>query len=256
MKFSKIQLNHFLENGLLYTGIKTQSSTLYKKYLNEFLKRQNSYKEKFLQKNINYAFDGYSYKGQKDSTNQYPEDQVFTYVWSDFSDNKPHAKEILKLRSTYKKDIELISKIEYALLRDINQTILEFYQKNIGHTLSFNFYPSCTLKHTTARLSEHPDISLITIFPFGIDQEFVYQTKDKQWKVLNSTDEIICFSGYLLEQLTGIKALKHKVDGHKYHYKKRYSFAFFSVPTPESIFTLKNKKISGKMYYDQYLSLF
>ena len=48
MKFSKIQLNHFLENRLLYTGIKTQSSTLYKKHLNEFLKRQNSYKEKDL----------------------------------------------------------------------------------------------------------------------------------------------------------------------------------------------------------------
>ena len=129
--------------------------------------------------------------------------------------------------------------------------------------VSCNYYPAqnnfdCSAAENT-RLSAHPDVSLITIFPFGVDGDLEYQTADGSWKTMTPTDRIIGFSGYLMELATdgNIKALNHRVKLSKNRNSERFSFAFFSLSFPDAqLSTLDEETISGKEYFEKYLELF
>ena len=129
--------------------------------------------------------------------------------------------------------------------------------------VSCNYYPAQNNFHRSAaentRLSAHPDVSLITIFPFGVDGDLEYQTADDSWKTMVPNDHIVGFSGYLMELATDgkIKALNHRVRLSKNKNSERFSFAFFSLPFPEAqLSTLEEGTISGKEYFEKYLELF
>lgn len=62
-----------LKNGYFQTNQLIEKNPIEKSFI-EFIQQDDSYKNKFLQKHYTYGFDGYSYMGQEDSTNQYPHD--------------------------------------------------------------------------------------------------------------------------------------------------------------------------------------
>ena len=59
-----------LKNGYFRTNICLQNKLIDSAF-KEFMSQDISYRKQFTQKNYNYAFDGYSFLGQVDSTNQY-----------------------------------------------------------------------------------------------------------------------------------------------------------------------------------------
>ena len=218
-----------------------------------FLSRSEEYKAKFLQTRFNARFEGYSFMGQEDSANQYADDQLYTYVMSDYFDSKLHPDEFQLLFEEQEQLIPKIAAIERQLLSQLLPELLDFFDRHIAHSLSANFYPSGGT--SSLRLTEHPDGSLLTVFPFGMDEEFSFEAPDGSWQRIQKTDEIVCFSGYLLECMTGIKALNHKVEKEGPQ-QDRFSFAYFSVPKPESTFQTTQGLLSAERYFEKYLALF
>ena len=215
--------------------------------------REDSYRKAYLQKNFGYCFEGYSYQGQKDSTNQGEDDQVHTYVIFDFFEENRHAS---GMRLNVLGSIEIVTFIhalEIKLLTCIAPDLLQLLEDS-GHMLSTNYYPKVEYS-ATLRLTEHPDISLFTCFPFGIDSDFKYQLNNGEWQQLKNPNQIIIFSGYLLESLTSIKVLNHKVES-KQTDQERFSFAYFSIPKPNTTLVIGNKKVTSEEYFTRYLSLF
>ena len=140
--------------------------------------------------------------------------------------------------------------------------MLAFYQEHIGHMISCNYYPPTqpldSSSNDNNRLSEHTDVSLFTIFPFGFDSDFYFQNEKGEWVNIKPTDDIIVFPGYLLECFTQgkWKALNHKVSLPKNRRNERFSFAYFSLPYPKRKFKIGKKKYSSESYFEQYLNLF
>lgn len=250
---SQTQLDYFKEVGIWYTGVPAMDSSSHIASLKRFLSKPEDYKQKFLQKEFDYAFEGYSFLGQEDSLNQGEEDKVFTYVLSDFFDSNRHPIEFHDLISSQKEIIRQVSTLERSLIKSIDENLLSFFENQLGHMLSANFYPPTD--YSNLRLTAHPDVSFLTVFPFGIDKEFQFELSDGTWQSVKHTNEIIVFSGYLLESVTGIKALNHKVEK-KGKQDERFSFAYFSVPKPSQQFKIKNEIVSSEDFFARYLSLF
>ncbi|MEM6644387.1 MAG: 2OG-Fe(II) oxygenase family protein [Bacteroidota bacterium] len=251
---SQSQQDHFLKTGIWYTGIPRLDSSVHQSCYQDFLARAPAYKSRFLQTNFNSFFEGYSFMGQEDSANQYAEDRLYTYVISDYFDATRHAAEFAPLINEQQKLIHIISELEKEIVSALFPSLFDFYNLCISHSLSTNFYPAGD--HGKQRLSPHPDGSLFTVFPFGIDEEFQYQNSMGSWCTIAQTDQIICFSGYLLELMSGFKALNHQVvkEGPQ---NARFSFAYFSIPRPDcTVTTIRGQKISTAEYYSKYLSLF
>ncbi len=254
--FNQSQLSHFRKYGILYTGIDPLSPAKHKVALKEFIEREDSYKNQFLQKEFGYGFEGYSYLGQTDSSNQGAEDLVSTYVMSDFFDPERHPAEMQQITKRSRKVIDKISRIETVLLNHIDLKLVRFHHIHLGHMLSANYYPPVEGLSGRPRLTSHPDVSLLTVFPFGLDREFIFETPEGEWIEIEDPNQIICFAGYLLEQLTDIKALNHKVRLTEDSKKERFSFAYFSIPKPGEQFTVDGKLFSSEDYFARYLSLF
>lgn len=250
---SESQINYFKEFGIWYTGLPVLDRSQHVLALQSFLSRPESYKSAFLQTKLDTIFEGYSYLGQSDSVNQVSDDLLYTYVLSDFFDQARHPKEFASLFEGQKELIETISILERLLLSSIYPELLSFYDDKIGHSLSANYYPAG--HESGVRLTAHPDGSLLTVFPFGMDQEFKYERPDGSWRTVEKTNEIICFSGYLLECLTDIKALNHKVEKPGPQ-SERFSFAYFSIPRPAESFLLNHETVSSEAFFARYLSLF
>lgn len=253
-----------MEDGIFKTDIPVVSDHLLKACFRTFLEQTDSYRKSHLQKNYGYAFDGYSYYGQQDSSNQAYDDLLETFVLSNFFPADKYPTEFSAFfKSEWTSLLKLITSIENRILSTFqNPQLLEIHS-NIGHMVSCNHYPAQQqFDHTAAentRLSAHPDVSLLTIFPSGIDGDLQYETPDGLWKSISKTDKIIGFSGYLMERATDgkVKALNHRVKLSENRNKERFSFAFFSLPFPESPLTFKGQQpISGKEYFEQYLNLF
>jgi len=247
------QLDYFKEVGIWYTGIPSLDASIHTSSFKRFLSREEEYKRTFLQSKLNYAFDGYSFFGQEDSLNQGADDKVFTYVLSDFFEPSKQPQEFWPLLKAQVDIIDQIAELEKELLDKINPQLHSFFENQIGHMLSANYYPPNNLNGL--RLTSHPDVSLITVFPFGMDEQFQFEMPEGSWQTIGKTDEVICFSGYLLECMTGIKALNHKVekDGDQ---DERFSFAYFSIPRPNQKLDLEKEKITSEVYFTRYLSLF
>jgi len=250
---SQSQVDYFKEVGIWYTGVPAMDSTVHLSSLRSFLNREEDYKAKFLQTKFNQGFEGYSFMGQEDSANQYADDQLFTCVISDYVDQSVHAAEFAALFQAQEKLIPQIASLEVELLSGLSEDLLSFYHQNIAHSLSANFYPAGG--SSSLRLTAHPDGSLLTVFPFGMDKEFQFELPDGSWQTVEKTGEIAIFSGYLMECMTDIKSLNHKVEKQGAH-EERFSFAYFSIPSPGCSFQTNQGQMTTESYFKRYLSLF
>ncbi|MFY0650953.1 MAG: 2OG-Fe(II) oxygenase family protein [Cyclobacteriaceae bacterium] len=253
-----------VEDGIFKTNIPAFSDQLLKNCFRSFLDQSEAYRKSHLQKNYGYAFDGYSYYGQKDSSNQAYDDLLETFVFSNFFPKEKYPKEFYHFLTTeWQQVLDVVSKTEEKIISAFNTLLLSKIYKSIGHMVSCNYYPAQKqFNHAAAentRLSAHPDVSLITIFPFGIDGELEFETADGSWKSLPPFKHVVGFSGYLSELATdgAQKALNHRVRLSSNINKERFSFAFFSLPFPKQNIKLPSEKIlTGKAYFKKYLQLF
>ncbi|MEO9571132.1 MAG: 2OG-Fe(II) oxygenase family protein [Polaribacter sp.] len=243
------------------TSIKKSNDESLKKAFKRFLERPTEYRKEFLQTHYDYVFDGYSYLGQKDSKNQYETDLLHSFVLSKFTTNQKFPKEFQSfLTNEWKPIVAKVKEIELEVIKQLNiPDLKDFYTDTIGHMVSCNYYPKINRKVETAklRLSKHKDVSLFTVFVFGVANGFSYENSLNEKLNLGSTDNIIIFPGYLLEFLTErkYKALEHQVDFTQKN-EERFSFAFFSIPKPNQDLIFNNTKFTSDFYYNKYLSLF
>lgn len=250
---SQSQLDYFKEVGIWYTGVPAFDSSNHESCMRAFLAREEVYKHDFLQTKLNKLFEGYSYIGQDDSLNQGSYDNLYTYVLSDFFDRDRHPKEFQPIFREQETLVKAITDLEKSFLKVLDADLFAFYEEHVVHSLSANFYPPNDSNQV--RLTPHPDGSLLTVFPFGMDEEFQFETPDGKWQTVEKTNEVVCFSGYLMERMTDIKALNHKVEK-KGPQHERFSFAYFAIPHPDHHFQMKGEKVSSEDYFARYLSLF
>lgn len=225
-----------------------------------FLKKPKESKEKFLQTHYNCGFDGYSFMGQRNSLNQYDTDLLHSFVLSEFSKKEQFPVEFQTFLN--QEWNELVSKIKTIELELIDQLEIKglrnFYDSSIGHMVSCNYYPKLNPVHAEAlRLSKHIDVSLFTVFVFGVSEGFSFQNCKNEKEALYSKDNIVIFPGFLLEVLSKgkYKALEHQVDFLDVN-KERFSFAFFSLPRPNQKLKFQNLEFTSESYFQKYLALF
>ena len=255
-------------DNYIITQEKVFESTLAQNCLADFVKKPFEYKQQYLQKNYGYGFDGYSFQGQKDSTNQAYDDMVDSFVISDIFPVSKYPQELHPIRgNNWVQLMRTIKSIEHKIITSLAPNLSDFYENNICHMLSANYYPPIKEFASTAdhgmRLSAHTDVSLFTVFPFGVDEGLEYYSeKESCWKSLGKTDTIFAFPGFLAQLLTGgeLKALQHRVKLPKDKRTERFSFAYFSIPLPEKTFEIiENKQsvlTSSEVYFKKYLALF
>lgn len=236
--------------------------------LRYFVTREEAYRMQFLQKNYGHGFDGYSYCGQEDSSHQAADDLLHSFVLSEFY---PAARFPVEFHSYLARDwqplISVVRDLESSILRRaLPAYIYDQYRASMGHMLSANYYPPVgEFDHRAeggGRLSAHPDVSLLTVFPYGIDRDFQYRDNRGQWRHVPATDRIVAFPGYLLQWLTNgaVQALDHRVclsaDAAG---SERFSFAIFSLPRPGAVLYRETpagrEEITAENYFREYLSL-
>lgn len=253
-----------LDFPLSFSAPKTTEIQLKTAYA-KFLRQPFSYRKQFLQSHYKTAFDGYSYMGQPDSTNQYDYDLLHSFVLSDFQSPSAFPTEFSDFFYNDWRNLKSwIVKLETQLLRWMELGHLEkFYHDCIGHMISCNYYPKLSesdyRQRKTNRLSAHKDVSLFTTFPFGLDEGFSYYDYNNEVVKLHKTAKSVVFSGYFLEWFYGgdIPAINHLVEmPKKSQDSERYSFAIFSVPKPKTSFVIGDKYCTADEYFHEYLSLF
>lgn len=248
------------KDGYFQTDIQIEPSIIQKSF-ELFLSRDFNYKKQFLQKNYEYGFDGYSYMGQGNSINQYAEDFLHSLVISEFNPPHKYPTEFIPFFNTeWKKIQDKIKSIEKSIIKNIetniNTSLVDFYNEYIGHMMSMNYYPKIDCHKNNIRLTEHKDVSLFSIFPFGIDQGLQIKNKTNQWINVPATNKAIGMTGFLLESLTNntIKATNHRVIFNQIQNTKRFSFVFFSMPFQHHHLPILN--CSSQNYINKYLNLF
>lgn len=261
-------------NGYLITDIPAFPPTDLEHTLRAFMDSDPTRRQCYLQKHFGYAFDGYSYAGQVDSTNQAEDDLVSTFVFSNFYPIERYPAEFQSfLNAGWHQIRPIIQALEIKLITGLDVMglgltgLLDFYQQHIGHMVSCNYYPPMQHFATSAadntRLSAHPDVSLFTVFPFGIDGELEMEIPDASgqvmWQSVSATDMMVIFPGYLMERWSGgaLKALNHRVKVARDVTLERFSFAFFSLPFPNRRFILPSgSEMTSELYFEDYLNLF
>lgn len=235
-----------------------------KKSLYQFIQKPISYRKKFLQTEFDNAFDGYSYIGQKDSTNQYETDMLHSFVLSDFNAVDEFPDEFHDFLTSDWKELKLfVKELEINLIRKIGIPHLEsLYEQTVGYMMSCNYYPKpidCKIKpDDKKRLSSHKDVSLFSSFPFGISKGLSYKNEFSNRVYLGDIEKPITFSGYFLEVVSDgeISALDHQVELPQNLESERFSFAIFSIPKPGCTIITPTMSITAEEYYQKYLSLF
>ncbi len=258
-----------LDQGLIVTDVAALPVTPLRRCLRNFMLRDEAYRRRYLQREFDYAFDGYSHYGQVGSSHQAADDLLYSFVFSDFSHRERYPREFQAyIRNEWPTLTATLREIELSLLRQLPFDLSNFHRTSIGHMMSANYYPPVAGFDTPAagntRLSEHPDVSLLTIFPFGIDRDFEYQDAVGNWHRAPPSTNMVAFPGYLLEWLSGgvVKALNHRVRLDRRRNTDRYSFAVFSIPRPDTILLSKPPKqgaeaeqLSARDYFQQYTGL-
>lgn len=108
-----------LKNGYFQTNQPIEKNPFEKTFV-DFIRKDKIYKKRFLQENYNYGFDGYSYLGQKDSTNQYPQDKLHLFVLSEFHAIESYPEEFHNyMNFNFKNNIETVKCIEKKLLETL-----------------------------------------------------------------------------------------------------------------------------------------
>jgi isopenicillin N synthase-like dioxygenase len=235
-----------------------------RKALYSFVQQPMTYKLNYLQAEFDQSNDGYSYWGQTDSQNQYATDMLHSFVISEFSPSEKFPLEFSDFFSAQWHSLRAtVRKLEKRIIRQLEIPGLDqFYQDNIGHMVSCNYYPAIndaqqTVENNT-RLSKHKDVSLFSVFLFGLDCGFSYVAESGKSVQLGHKTGVIVFPGYLLELLTEgkIRALEHQVELPTELTSKRFSFAFFSVPKPGLHLKFAQLDMTTEDYFKKYLSLF
>ena len=234
-----------------------------------FIDRSRDYQLRFLQKRYGYAYDGFSFYGQTDSSHQAEDDLISTFVVSEFYPIDRYPEEFQGfLKGGWKKVAETVRSLETDLLKQLDiPGLLDFYHKNAGHMVSNNYYPPQQQFTSTAagntRLSAHPDASLFTVFPFGIDDELELQLTGENgepvWQPVDAADSILLYPGYLMEMWTqgAIKAMNHRVRLSANSAAERFTFSFFSLPFPLREFEMPGRGLmTSEAYFDAYGALF
>lgn len=234
-----------------------------------FIRRVRDYQLRFLQKRYGYAYDGFSYYGQTDSSHQAEDDLISTFVLSEFYPVDRYPAEFQSfLKGSWKKVVQTVRSLETRLLTQLDiPGLLEFYQRNAGHMVSNNYYPPLQKFDKTAadntRLSAHPDASLFTVFPFGIDEELelqlVGESGEPRWQSVDASESILLYPGYLMEMWTqgAIKAMNHRVRLSSDSAAERFTFSFFSLPIPLQEFEVPGRgRMTSEEYFEAYGALF
>ena len=224
--------------GIITTDVPALPASGLPEGLRTFVGKPWAYRRRFLQSCYRTAFDGYSFAGQTDSLNQGPQDALHSFVLSDFSPRSAFPEEFqCFLRDEWPAVTRVAREIERDLLVQLDvEDLLGPYEKRYGHMMSANYYPpSEAPANGGLRLTEHPDVSLLTVFPFGLEAGFEYQDAGGVWCALAPTNRMVCFVGELLEWVTAgrIQALNHRValvGGEPIG--ERFSFSLFSLPYP------------------------
>ncbi|MGO5000178.1 2OG-Fe(II) oxygenase family protein [Oceanisphaera sp. W20_SRM_FM3] len=246
------------------TQILGKDDTQLRHALRNFVLQDTEYKKPYLQANFAKIQEGYSYWGQTDSTNQDYRDMLHSFVISEFHPPADFPKEFHGFFSEQWDELQTaVRNSELALIEQLNiPGLAELYHSSLGHMVSCNYYPPVMNAPITAidntRLMRHIDVSLFSTFVFGLDSGFSYLNQQGELVALGKQTKIISFPGYLLEVLTEgkIKALQHQVDLPENRQQERFSFAFFSIPKPDSQLQMGNINLSSEQYLKQYLSLY
>ena len=255
--------------GYLVTTCAAVDSSELQEAFRTFIGRDRDYQLRFLQKQYGYAYDGYSYYGQSDSSHQAEDDLISTFVLSEFYPMERYPVEFHGFTNgSWKEVVQTVRSLEIDLLKQLDiPGLLDFYLKNAGHMVSNNYYPPVQEFTSSAagntRLSAHPDASLFTVFPFGIDEELELEltgeSGESVWQSVDASRSILLYPGYLMEMWThgAIKAMNHRVRLGKDGAAERFTFSFFSLPFPLREFDIPGRgMMTSEGYFDAYAALF
>lgn len=253
-----------ISEGYLITDIPAIESSCLELGFKAFLEKKEEYKLQYLQKNFGYAFDGYSYMRQKDSSNQSYEDDVYTFVLSNFHEPVWFPVEFSFFFSEeWLYLLDKVKQIEKQLIDGLKFKGIQELYANMGHMISCNYYPSPTLDQNQSsdeRLTAHNDISLFTIFPFGLSDGLQFENDKGNWIDIPACQTMLILSGYLLEFWSKgeVKSLNHRVKADFKRAGNRTSFAFFSLPQPfnEMKFKTGGDTFNSEDYFEAYLAQF
>ena len=256
-------------SGYLVTTCAALDRTELKEAFRSFICRDRDYQLRFLQRQYGYAYDGFSYYGQSDSSHQAEDDLISTFVLSEFFPMERYPVEFQGfLKGRWKEVVQTVRSLEIELLTQLDiPGLLDFYRNNAGHMVSNNYYPPVQQFTTTAagntRLSAHPDASLFTVFPFGIDEELELEQAGESgepvWQSVDASGSILLYPGYLMEMWThgAIKAMNHRVRLSNDRAAERFSFSIFSLPYPLREFEIPGRgRMTSEAYFDAYGALF
>jgi isopenicillin N synthase-like dioxygenase len=255
---------HIRDGGFINTNIPAYTDGVLRTALRRFLAFPSLKRQQYSQKGLSIAFDGYSYIGQKDSLNQYDKDLLHSFVLSNISreENFPQAFQKY-LKQEFLEQLSFIRELEKKVLKILGfSESRAFYEEHSKHMVSSNFYPELDVAIQKIvpvdRLSFHTDVSLFSVFLFGLESGFVYEKPTGQIVLLDTIEEMVLFPGYFTELVTKgkIKALKHGVVFPGNRTEERFLFAFFSIPKSDAILELSSFKGSGSEYYQHYLNQF
>jgi isopenicillin N synthase-like dioxygenase len=225
-----------------------------------FLNQPLDYRTQFLQTKYARAFDGYSFLGQENSFNQYSTDQLHSFVFSEFTKTEDFPKEFHSyLKTEFLEVKKAVTNLELEVLESFkDDDFLTIYKANFGHMISCNYYPKISDKTITERLSMHKDVSLFSMFPYGLDKGLAYKCTNNRVEDLDFKSTIFGFKGFGAEFFLGdnLKGLNHKVNYSETENSERFSIAFFSMPKPNTIFTFRGKTYNSETFYTNYLNLF
>ncbi len=255
-----------LNQGFYLTGLPCLPSGNLEVGFRQFMKRDRSYRNTFAQVRYQTVFDGYSALGQEDSSNQGAEDLVFSFVLSNFQDTRVFPEEFQPfLAADWPATLAVIRALEIGLIRALSIPGLDaLYEHHLGHMISCNYYPPLEelgdFHVGKKRLGPHNDISLFTVFPFGLAEGLEYQDQQGRWVSMPACDSMLIFPGYLLEywSLGKIKAFNHRLALPQEQQAERTSFAFFSLPKPGQAFALMDptRIQTSDRYFEMYLAQF
>ncbi|CAN0587399.1 unnamed protein product, partial [Ectocarpus sp. 12 AP-2014] len=169
------------DDGFITTNIPASKDTVLRTALQRFLEMPLSERMQYSQRKLGIAFDGYSYMGQADSLNQYDKDLLHSFVLSNISAVATFPETFQEyLRQEFLEQLAYIKALEKEVLHWLGFSEFQtFYDDHINHMVSCNFYPELDLENqkekVVDRLSFHTDVSLFSIFLFGLEAGFAYE---------------------------------------------------------------------------------
>ncbi|MFT5735743.1 MAG: isopenicillin N synthase-like dioxygenase [Maribacter sp.] len=252
------------DGGFISTNIPAYAHGVLETALRWFLELPSLERQQYSQKEFAVGFDGYSYLGQKDSLNQYDKDLLHSFGLSNISKEEYFPQAFQKyLQQEFLEQVSFIRKLKKEVLKTLGfPEYVVFYEKHIRHMISCNFYPELDVPTQKIvpgdRLSFHTDVSLFSVFLFGLESGFACEMLTGEKIVLDALDEVVLFSVYFMELLTNgkIKALNHGVALPENRMQERFSFTFFSIPQLDATLQLSSFKGTGSDYYQHYLKQF